>query len=87
MSVFHAEVNKHMGDTTALHMAAKYGFKDVVKSMVPDNCFEIDTRNEKNQTALFVAAQFGHGHVVEYLIHAGAQIDAKNDCGDATLHS
>lgn len=82
VSDFHREVVRLYSNDdkeTALHFAAEYGFTDVVKSMVPDERFDVDTRSNYNQTALCVAAKHGHTEIIEHLLRSGAQINAKND--------
>ncbi|XP_029447010.1 oxysterol-binding protein-related protein 1 isoform X5 [Rhinatrema bivittatum] len=37
-------------------------------------------------TPLHLACYFGHGHVVEHLLQAGAEVNVMNDLGDTPLH-
>lgn len=62
------------GDT-ALHIAARKGYLDIIKELIKTNKCDIDKTNTTGTTALYYAAQHGHDHVIQMLVNAGADIN------------
>ena len=68
----------------ALIQAAKTGNLDDVKFALREGC-KLADRSDKNETALHLAAVWGHPHVVEYLIQEGIDVDAEDGHGQSAL--
>jgi ankyrin repeat protein len=78
-----ADINLCMPDCILL--AAGEGNYDILKLLI-DRGVDVDAvRNEKNNTALHLAANFGHSKVVELLVESGADTNLKNYYGYTPL--
>lgn len=55
-------------DGTALSLAAKIGFRDIVDMLLEDERVEADQKDAEGRTPLSLAAEGGHGDVVEALL-------------------
>ena len=73
------------GDT-CLTLAAYFGHTQTVRYLVSVPEVDVNHSADDNFTALHVAAQENHAEVVEVLIDAGADIEAKNEKGSSPLH-
>lgn len=76
-----ADVNKTSTtwQLSPLYVAARYGKTLIVKELLQHPQINLDLQQgELNNTALIIAAQFGHVEVVKELIKAGANIHLKN---------
>ncbi|EEP77690.1 predicted protein [Uncinocarpus reesii 1704] len=68
--------NKRMVDNkgnTLLHAAAAVGALEVVRGLVEDAKFPIETQNDNLETALYTAFQAGHVSVIDYMLDKGAK--------------
>jgi uncharacterized protein len=72
------------GDTL-LHVAAKFGQKQVLISLVQAG-LEIDATNKEGRTALMHAATAGFPSVIRSAVDAGAQANAQDKSGQTALH-
>jgi len=73
---------------TPLQCAAMAGNIKVIKTLLDKTDVNIDsTYNEHGNTALLIAAWFGHDECVKYLISRGAQLDIPNIYGSTPVHS
>lgn len=70
-------------NNTALILASKFGYIEVVKILI-ENGADIDARNNENSTALIEASSFYY-EVVKLLIENGADINAKDYGGTTAL--
>ncbi|CAM9254600.1 unnamed protein product [Discosporangium mesarthrocarpum] len=70
---------------TALHLASRRGFAEVVVALVECGA-STEERRAGSLTPLHVAALEGHPCTVRALLHAGAQVDARDDEGWTPLH-
>ncbi len=60
---------------TALYIAAKRGFAEVVKKLI-QNKADVDIQNNENKSPFMIALQYGHADVLQLLIKAGAKFDS-----------
>lgn len=67
--------------TDELLQAATEGRYDDVKRLI-DAGADLETKDTANQSALHLAARFGHKNVVEYLLTAGMDPDAVDKGGN-----
>lgn len=65
----------HPKRTTALHLAAFYGFLETVKQLVWDG-EDVDASDQDGATPVWIAALMGHLDVVEFLAEQGANLNA-----------
>src|SRR5208337_3289553 len=77
--------SKYVLGETPLHLAAKWGHKEVVALLLANQA-EIDSENKWGQTALHWASQDGHKDMVALLLDHGAQVNAKDVHGQTPLH-
>jgi len=68
----------------ALHISSRHGHVDVVKQLLEKS--EIDATDQKGNTALILAAKYGHSKVTRLLISSGAEVNAKNFHNWTALH-
>ena len=73
------------GDT-CLTLAAYHGHTETVRYLVSVPEVDVNHSEDENFTALHIAAQNNHAEVVEVLIDAGADIEAKDEDGSSPLH-
>ena len=83
----------YLDNFTLLHFAAYIGIQSLVKKIwdwiavsrtsFPD--FHIDTKDQRNYTALMHAALNGYGKVVELLLERGADAEATDEQGNTAL--
>lgn len=57
---------------TALHLAAKEGYTDVVEYLI-NNEHALDRKNNKGETPLYLAVYWGHAEITHLLIQVGKQ--------------
>lgn len=62
--------------STALHIAASKGYSAIIVELLHDREVNTEARNGNNETALLLAARFGHQKCVDILIDAGSDTDA-----------
>lgn len=62
-------------EDTALHIAARYGFDDIVAELIRRGA-QVDSRNRHDQTPLFLAAAGNHVKVADTLIRAHATVES-----------
>jgi len=67
-------------ESTKLHWACIEGDKDVVEFLISKGA-EVDRKNKRGQTPLWLAASYGHREIVELLIKKGANINVSNNRG------
>lgn len=60
-------------ENTAIFYAAISGEVEVVKFLYEKGA-ELNLQNKEGETPLMKAADFGHAHIVEYLIRMGADV-------------
>jgi ankyrin repeat protein len=78
-------VSKNHDSNTALHLAARYGYNEVVKIFLSHGV-TIDSKNNDSNTALHLAAKNGHNEVVDLLLSHGVTNDSKNSDSNTALH-
>ncbi|WP_198388030.1 ankyrin repeat domain-containing protein [Burkholderia ubonensis] len=72
-------------DTSELAAAAREGRIDGVEKMLLKGTVGIDSCNERGNTALMLAAKYGHRDLVEYLLANGASYDLRGQAGNTAL--
>ncbi|XP_031973260.1 ankyrin-3-like isoform X1 [Corvus moneduloides] len=78
---------KDMDGCTPLHYATMKGNIDIVKILLAsEKNKNIDDRNIWRKTALHIAAEYGHGEVINLLLSHGAAINALDSSRDTALH-
>mgnify|MGYP005995402995 CR=1 FL=1 len=76
-----------LGSRLSIHPFIKQGDKEALHRVVLTNGKRvIHERSNTQQTPLHVAAEEGHLHMVEYLLAAGAKMDALDMRGWSPLH-
>lgn len=73
-------------DETALSLAARSGWHDVVECLCTEFQATLDTEGASDWTPLHWAAREGHRHVVSALLAKGANFRAITISGDTTIH-
>lgn len=68
-------------DETALILASKYGYKEIVELLLMHEA-DINIKNSSGETALVLATQHGKSHIVNILLNNGAN---NNDINEALL--
>ena len=76
--------NSGLGKDTLLHIAARYGYKEIVELLISEGA-DVNAKDENSWTPLHFAARHGHKEVVELLIAKGADVNAKNNFEDTPL--
>ena len=71
---------------TCLILAAYGGHTETVRYLVGLPELDLNHQGSRNHTALHYAVQRKHADVVQVLIDAGADIEAKDDTGSSPLH-
>ena len=69
--------DKTSDDETALHLAAKGGYKDVAELLLAAGA-EVDAKSDEGKTPLWSAAGLGGENMVELLLARGANVNAKD---------
>ncbi|XP_058699354.1 CARD- and ANK-domain containing inflammasome adapter protein-like [Poecile atricapillus] len=78
---------KDMDGCTPLHYATMKGNTDIVKALLASRKNKnIDDRNVWRKTALHIAAEYGHGELINLLLSHGAAINASDSSKDTALH-
>ena len=72
------------GGTTALHIAALYGDKELAELLIANGA-DVNAKNRVGLTPLHRAAENGHKEIAEQLIAKGADVNAKDDDGITAL--
>lgn len=70
---------------TILHIAAIYGFLDVVRFAVENGAADVNAQNEMSETALMFACRYGRTEVAKYLLDNGA--DASIETPDKGINA
>ena len=71
--------------TTPLHMSAKLGYLEGVKSLL-DNGADVNSRDDEGSTILFHAAQSDHLKLMEHFVAYNGDIEARVEMGRTALH-
>ena len=74
-----------IGGNTALYLASKNGFVDVVNTLLLNEAINIDNRDLFGETAIYTASSNDHVDVVNVLIDAGANINIPDSDGDRPI--
>ncbi|WP_369800005.1 ankyrin repeat domain-containing protein [Wolbachia endosymbiont of Ctenocephalides felis wCfeT] len=61
-------------------------FCELLKELKEKQFQEINSKDEKGNTILHLAAEYASGETIKLLIEKGADINAKNDKGETPLH-
>lgn len=69
-----------------LILAARYGDLEEVQAVLAQSILLVDAQDEQGRTALHMAAANGHLDVVQALITAGGNVNAKNVEENSPLH-
>lgn len=78
---------KDMDGCTPLHYATMNGNTDIVEALLASGKNKnIDDRNIWRKTALHIAAEYGHGELINLLLSHGAAINASDSSRDTALH-
>ena len=65
--------------------AAGDGLVDVVRESLRKNLCDVDCRNDRGMTALMIAANNGHKHVVDVLVAHYCKLDVQSNNGETAL--
>lgn len=74
---FQVDMSNSLGEYP-LHLAAKYGYKEIAKLLMECLSCQVDCCNSEGATPLHYAVEFEKTEMVAYLISIGADIDARN---------
>nr|XP_041573916.1 CARD- and ANK-domain containing inflammasome adapter protein-like [Taeniopygia guttata] len=78
---------KDMDGCTPLHYATMKGNADILKILLASGKNKnINDRNVWRKTALHLAAEYGHGELINLLLSHGAAINASDSSRDTALH-
>ncbi|XP_054494779.2 CARD- and ANK-domain containing inflammasome adapter protein-like [Agelaius phoeniceus] len=78
---------KDMDGCTPLHYATMKGNTDILKLLLASGKNKnINDRNIWRKTALHIAAEYGHGELINLLLRHGAAINAWDSSRDTALH-
>lgn len=72
-------------DMTVLMIAAKKGYKDIVKLLLEECRPEIDALSRRGMTALMYASQYGHAEIAILLMQNGAGPNVETENHDRPL--
>ena len=81
----YADVSVH-NNSNLLHLSSLLGKLDIVRFCVEEKGFDVDSGDHYGETALHLAADWGHLQVLQHLLSSGADVNVKNDYGDTALH-
>ncbi|MCJ1470533.1 hypothetical protein MMC07_009179 [Pseudocyphellaria aurata] len=75
-------------ESTGLHLTAKLGLlylsKELLMRSREENVISVNSKDSSGHTPLWLAASYGHGHLVKLLVDNGAEVNAhKGSCGNA----
>ena len=73
-----ANIKKSEQGWVQLHKAIERGNIEKIKGLL-ENGFDIQAKDKYSKTLLHVAALWGHKEIVEFLVEAGADVNAKED--------
>ncbi|ORX82173.1 ankyrin, partial [Anaeromyces robustus] len=73
-------------DSTILHYIARKNYYSLGNALLKLKTIEINSENSNGDTPLHIACEYGHTHMVQLLIHYGANIEFKNHQGYTPLH-
>ncbi|KAJ1467635.1 ankyrin repeat-containing domain protein [Baffinella frigidus] len=80
------------GDYTAAHMAAGLNYRGeyaqvgtIMLNVLAENGYNLDGRDRRGMTPLYIAAQARNLHIVQYLLDAGADIQGDEFTDEETL--
>ena len=76
---------RYLVGETPLHLAAKWGHKDVVALLLGAKA-EINAQTESGETPLHYAAENGEKEVAKLLLAGRVDIDVRNKWGQTALH-
>ena len=83
----HANVNMVIfNQLTALHIAAHFGYDDIVDALINAPNVNINVRNAYGLTPLHAAVERGREQSAQLLINAGADINASDNSQRTALH-
>ncbi|KAI0411321.1 hypothetical protein F5X98DRAFT_56239 [Xylaria grammica] len=71
---------------TALHLAARYGYKDSVELLLSKGA-KPNLQDEEKRSPLHHAARYGKEEVIAYLLDKGANPGLRNNQGDSPFHT
>lgn len=77
---------KNENGDTLLHLATKYGYKNIVQALIAAGA-HVNATTQDGSTPLHLAAFHGKTNIIKVLIQAGANMNAKDKEGDSPLHS
>ena len=84
----HANVNMVLvNQWTALHIAAHFGYYDIVDALINAPNVNINVRNKDGDTPLHAAVELGREQSARLLINAGADINASDNSQQTALHT
>ncbi|CAG9976150.1 unnamed protein product [Clonostachys byssicola] len=66
-------------DQSSLHLAARFGLGQYVSRLLEKNSIEIDSLDERGDTAMLYASKAGHASVVKLLLAHGAEADKPSE--------
>ncbi|XP_070189214.1 transient receptor potential cation channel subfamily A member 1 homolog [Littorina saxatilis] len=70
--------SKNEEEQTPIHCAAKYGRTGIVREIVRVDKSVLNDEDDNSNTALHLAAEFGHNKVAAILLELGADVSARN---------
>jgi ankyrin repeat protein len=76
----------YKGRLNCMHLAALYGWKDILEYILGASNLPIDCREEGGCTALHLAALNGSDGCVKLLLSKGADAKIQDNCGNNALH-
>ncbi|XP_022109248.1 serine/threonine-protein phosphatase 6 regulatory ankyrin repeat subunit B-like [Acanthaster planci] len=79
-------INDRNGSLAPLHIASFYDHADVVQTLAKQGNCNKDLQNSNSQTALHIAIEKNHYKCIEALVNNGANVNAKDNGGNTSLH-